>query len=47
MIAKNITLTPLTEDDREEFIKDNQYAFKYGAMVECIFRQMSHVCTLK
>ena len=34
MIAKNITLTPLTEDDREQFIKDNQYASKYGAMDE-------------
>ena len=34
MIAKNITITPLTEDDREQFIKDNQYAFKYGAMAE-------------
>ena len=34
MIAKNITLTPLTEDDREQFIKDNQYAFKYGATQE-------------
>ena len=34
MIAKNITLTPLTEDDREKFIKDNQYAFKFGAMQE-------------
>ena len=29
-----ITLTPLTEDDREQFILDNQYAFKYGAMEE-------------
>ncbi len=30
----NITLTRLTEDDREQFILDNQYAFRYGAMVE-------------
>ena len=30
----NITLTRLTEDDREQFILDNQYAFKYGAMEE-------------
>ena len=29
-----ITLTPLTEDDREQFILDNQYAFKYGGMEE-------------
>ena len=26
-----ITLTRLTEDDREQFILDNQWAFKYGA----------------
>ncbi len=30
----NITLTRLTGDDREQFILDNQYAFKYGAMEE-------------
>ncbi len=30
----NITLTRLTEDDREQFISDNQRAFKYGAMEE-------------
>ncbi len=29
-----ITLTPLTRDDREQFILDNQRAFKYGAMEE-------------
>ena len=29
-----ITLTPLTADDREQFILDNQRAFKYGAMEE-------------
>ena len=29
-----ITLTRLTEDDREQFILDNQYAFQYGAMEE-------------
>ncbi len=29
-----ITLIQLTEDDREQFILDNQYAFKYGAMEE-------------
>lgn len=29
-----ITLTRLTDEDREQFILDNQYAFKYGAMEE-------------
>ena len=29
-----ITLTPLTDDDREQFVLDNQRAFKYGAMEE-------------
>ncbi|MBR2780039.1 MAG: GNAT family N-acetyltransferase [Eubacteriaceae bacterium] len=29
-----VTLSRLTEDDREQFILDNQYAFKYGAMEE-------------
>ena len=29
-----ITLTPLTADDRDQFILDNQRAFKYGAMEE-------------
>ena len=30
----NITLTRLTDDDREQFILDNQRAFKFGAMEE-------------
>ena len=30
----NIILTRLTEDDREQFILDNQRTFKYGAMEE-------------
>ena len=30
----NVTLTRLTEDDREQFILDHQWAFKYGAMEE-------------
>jgi len=30
----NIKLVPLMKNDREEFIKDNQHAFKYGAMEE-------------
>ena len=29
-----VTLVPLTEDDREQFIIDNQWAFKYGAIEE-------------
>ena len=30
----NVTLTPLAEEDREQFIRDNQIAFKYGAVEE-------------
>ena len=30
----NITLAPLQPDDREQFITDNQWAFKYGAQQE-------------
>ena len=30
----DITLVPLTPDDREQFIKDNQEAFNYGALEE-------------
>ena len=35
-IMKNtkVTLIPLKEEDREQFILDNQWAFKYGAMEE-------------
>lgn len=29
-----VTLIPLTPDDREQFIKDNQEAFNYGALEE-------------
>lgn len=29
-----VSLVPLTEDDREQFIKDNQWAFKHGALEE-------------
>lgn len=29
-----VTLVPLTPDDREQFILDNQWAFKYGALLE-------------
>lgn len=34
MNAPNITLTPLTADDRAQFILDNQYAFRFGALEE-------------
>ena len=30
----SVTLRPLEECDREQFIIDNQWAFKYGAMIE-------------
>lgn len=30
----NVYLTPLTADDREQFILDNQEAFRYGALEE-------------
>jgi GNAT superfamily N-acetyltransferase len=33
-INKNVTLSPLQPDDREQFILDNQRAFKYGATEE-------------
>lgn len=29
-----VTLVPLTADDREQFVLDNQWAFKYGARME-------------
>ena len=29
-----VTLVPLSADDREQFIIDNQWAFKHGAMIE-------------
>ena len=29
-----VTLAPLTENDREQFILDNQWAFKFGALME-------------
>ncbi len=34
MNKTQITLEPLKEEDREQFIKDNQKAFKYGATEE-------------
>lgn len=34
MQTNPVTLVPLTKDDREQFIRDNQWAFKYGAMIE-------------
>ena len=30
----NVVLRPLTSDDREQFILDNQWAFKHGALLE-------------
>ena len=33
-VNKNVTLSPLPPDDREQFILDNQRAFKYGATEE-------------
>ena len=30
----NVKLIPLTADDREQFILDNQWAFKHGALYE-------------
>ena len=32
--AANTILSPLEKEDREQFIKDNQRAFKYGALEE-------------
>ena len=29
-----ISLVPLQEDDKEQFILDNQWAFRYGAQIE-------------
>ena len=34
MSTPKISLTSLTEEDRDRFILDNQYAFKYGACEE-------------
>ena len=34
MRKTQVTLVPLKEEDREQFIKDNQKAFKYGAAEE-------------
>jgi hypothetical protein len=30
----NVELVPLSQDDREQFILDNQKAFRYGALEE-------------
>lgn len=30
----NVTLVPLVEEDRDQFVRDNQEAFLYGAMHE-------------
>ena len=34
MNTASVVLVPLTDDDREDFIRDNQWAFKHGALVE-------------
>ena len=34
MSGRNVVLLPLKDSDRERFIKDNQEAFNYGALVE-------------
>ena len=34
MNAPKITLTVLTDEDRDQFVLDNQYAFRYGACEE-------------
>ena len=34
MNKQDVTLIPLTDEDREQFILDNQWAFKYGALQE-------------
>ena len=34
MKKANITLSPLTEEDREQFILDNQWSFKHSALLE-------------
>ena len=34
MQKAKVSLAPLTADDREQFILDNQWAFKHGAMIE-------------
>ena len=34
MEQKNVRLEPLREEDREQFILDNQEAFNYGALEE-------------
>lgn len=34
MKRTDVTLRPLTENDREQFILDNQWAFKHSALIE-------------
>lgn len=36
MDTRNITIAPLTEDDREQFILDNQEAFRFLALAVCL-----------
>ena len=34
MKKAEVKLVPLKDEDREQFVKDNQWAFKYGATEE-------------
>ncbi len=44
MSHPNIILLPLQPEDREQFILDNQWAFKYGAQDEMfVFRKETGV----
>ena len=43
MKKTNVILLPLEASDREQFILDNQWAFKYGAMMEFGERD-DHMC---
>ena len=43
MKKANVSLVPLCADDREQFILDNQWAFKHGALIEFGERD-DHTC---
>ncbi len=40
----SVTISPLQPDDREQFILDNQRAFKYGATEEFGLRDDHFLC---
>ena len=45
-MTHNISLVPITPDDKEQFILDNQRAFKYGAQEEMTEqREQSRTCS--